>query len=65
LLALAQRARANWPTGAKLDLSYQELTTAAAEMKWLNDFSVAATFEGEFSNVTRSYPGKGIARYSW
>jgi uncharacterized protein with beta-barrel porin domain len=41
------------------------LTTASAEMKWLSGFSLAATFEGEFSNVTRSYAGKGVARYSW
>jgi len=41
------------------------LTTASAEVKWLNGFSVAATFEGEFSNVTRSYAGKGVARYQW
>ncbi|MDP1911265.1 MAG: autotransporter domain-containing protein, partial [Hyphomicrobium sp.] len=41
------------------------LTTASAEMKWQNGFSLAATFEGEFSNVTRSYAGKGIARYQW
>ncbi len=41
------------------------LTTASAEMKWLNGFSLAATFEGEFSNVSRSYAGKGVARYAW
>ena len=41
------------------------LTTASAELKWLNGFSLAATFEGEFSDVTRSYAGKGVARYSW
>jgi uncharacterized protein with beta-barrel porin domain len=41
------------------------LTTASAEMKWLNGFSLAATFEGEFSDVTRSYAGKGVARYAW
>ena len=41
------------------------LATASAEMKWLNGFSLAATFEGEFSDVTRSYGGKGVARYSW
>jgi autotransporter-associated beta strand protein len=41
------------------------LTTASAEMKWLNGFSLAGTFEGEFSNVTRSYAGKGVARYAW
>ena len=41
------------------------LTTAAAEMKWLNGWSAAATFEGEFSDVTRSYAGKGSVRYAW
>jgi uncharacterized protein with beta-barrel porin domain len=41
------------------------LTTASAEVKWLNGWSTAATFEGEFSDVTRSYAGKGVARYSW
>ena len=41
------------------------LTTASAEMKWSNGFSLAATFEGEFSNVSRSYAGKGVARYAW
>ena len=41
------------------------LTTASAELKWRNGLSLAATFEGEFSNVTRSYAGKGVARYVW
>jgi uncharacterized protein with beta-barrel porin domain len=41
------------------------LTTASAEMKWLNGISLAATFEGEFSDVTRSYAGKGVVRYAW
>jgi uncharacterized protein with beta-barrel porin domain len=41
------------------------LTTASAELKWMNGWSAAATFEGEFSNVTRSYAGKGVARYAW
>ncbi|OIQ67359.1 extracellular serine protease precursor [mine drainage metagenome] len=41
------------------------LVTASAEMKWLNGWSAATTFEGEFSSVTRSYAGKGVARYSW
>jgi len=36
------------------------LTTASAEMKWMNGWSAAATFEGEFSNVTRSYAGCDI-----
>jgi uncharacterized protein with beta-barrel porin domain len=41
------------------------LTTASAELKWTNNWSVAATFEGEFSDVTRSYAGKGVVRYAW
>ncbi|WP_439923276.1 autotransporter outer membrane beta-barrel domain-containing protein [Nitrobacter sp. JJSN] len=41
------------------------LVTGAAEMKWIDDWSVAATFESEFSNVTRSYAGKGTVRYVW
>jgi len=36
------------------------LTTVSAEMKWMNGWAVAATFEGEFSDVTRSYSGKGV-----
>ena len=41
------------------------LTTASVEMKWRNNWSIAATFEGEFSNVTSSYAGKGVVRYAW
>jgi uncharacterized protein with beta-barrel porin domain len=41
------------------------LTTASAEVKWTNGWSAAATFEGEFSDVTRSYAGKGVVRYTW
>jgi len=45
--------------------SNSALTTAAAEIKWMNGWSVAGTFEGEFSDVTRSYAGKGVVRYAW
>ncbi|PDT88628.1 autotransporter domain-containing protein [Bradyrhizobium sp. Y36] len=41
------------------------LTTASAQMNWMNGWSASATFEGEFSNVTRSYAGKGLVRYAW
>lgn len=41
------------------------LVTASAETKWANGWSAAATFEGEFSDTTRSYAGKGVARYAW
>jgi len=41
------------------------LTTLSAEMKWLNGWIAAATFEGEFSNVICAYAGKGVLRYAW
>jgi uncharacterized protein with beta-barrel porin domain len=41
------------------------LVTASVEKKWLNGWSAAATFEGEFSDVTSSYAGKGVVRYTW
>jgi hypothetical protein len=44
---------------------YSALTTASVEMKWVNGWSAAATFEGELSNVTSSYAGKGVVRYAW
>jgi len=46
-------------------LASSALTAASAEMKWRNGFAVCATFEGEFSNVTRSYAGKGVVRHVW
>ncbi|WP_249119249.1 MULTISPECIES: autotransporter domain-containing protein [unclassified Bradyrhizobium] len=41
------------------------LVTGSAEMKWINGWSIAGSFEGEFSNVTESYAGKGVVRYAW
>jgi T5SS/PEP-CTERM-associated repeat protein/autotransporter-associated beta strand protein len=41
------------------------LTTASAELNWLNGWSAAASFEGDFSEVSRSYAGKGMVRYAW
>ncbi|MBO4221118.1 autotransporter domain-containing protein [Bradyrhizobium neotropicale] len=41
------------------------LTTASLEMKWLNGWSAAGTFEGEFSGISQSYAGKGMVRFSW
>jgi outer membrane autotransporter protein len=41
------------------------LTTASLEMKWRNGWSAAATFEGEFSDVARSYAGKAFVRHAW
>jgi len=41
------------------------LVTAAAEMKWPSRWSAGAVFEGQFSNVTNSYAGKGVVRYAW
>jgi uncharacterized protein with beta-barrel porin domain len=41
------------------------LTSASAEVKFASGLSLAATFEGELSDVTASYAGKGIVRYAW
>ena len=41
------------------------LTTAAAELKWRNGFSVSGTFEGEFGSNVASYAGRGVVRYQW
>ena len=41
------------------------LTSASAEMNFNGGWSVAATFDGEFSDVSRSYAGKGVVRYAW
>lgn len=41
------------------------LASASAEIKWRNGFSVAATFEGELSDVSQTYTGKGVLRYNW
>jgi uncharacterized protein with beta-barrel porin domain len=41
------------------------LTTASAEVKWRNGFSLMGTFEGEFAGNVRSYAGKGVARFQW
>ena len=41
------------------------LTTVSAEMTWHNGWSLAATFDGEFSDVSSSYAGRGVLRYRW
>jgi hypothetical protein len=38
------------------------LTAASIECKWINNWSIAATFEGEFSDVTASLQGRGALR---
>jgi autotransporter-associated beta strand protein len=56
---------ASFVAGGAAQASDAALTTASVERKWTNGFSLAGTFEGEFSNVTRSYAGKAVARYAW
>lgn len=34
-------------------------------MKWKNGLSLAGTVEGEFSQSTQTYTGKGTVRYEW
>jgi uncharacterized protein with beta-barrel porin domain len=56
---------ASFVVGGAAQASDSALTTGSLEMQWRNGWSAAATFEGEFSNVTQSYAGKGVARYIW
>ena len=58
------RARASSSTAPRRH-SDSALATAAIERKWTNGWSAVAAFKGEFSNVTRSYAGKGVVRYAW
>ena len=41
------------------------LTSLGADFNWLNGWSARAGFEGAFSDVSRSYAGKGLLRYTW
>jgi fibronectin-binding autotransporter adhesin len=41
------------------------LTSASAEVMLGGGLSVGATYEGEFSNLTRSHAGKGVVRLVW
>jgi autotransporter-associated beta strand protein len=56
---------ASFVVGGAAQATDAALTTASIERKWSSGFSLAGTFEGEFSNVTRSYAGKGVVRYAW
>jgi hypothetical protein len=48
-------AGASFVVNGAAQASDSVLTTASIERKWINNGSIAATFEGEFSNVTSSY----------
>ena len=50
--------------GARVDAD-SALLSGSAEMKWLSGFSIAGTFDGEFSGNVTSYSGKGVFKYSW
>ncbi|MET4331883.1 autotransporter-associated beta strand protein [Bradyrhizobium sp. i1.15.2] len=50
--------------GARVDAD-SALVSASAEMKWLSGFSIAGTFDGEFSGNVTSYAGKGVFKYAW
>ncbi|WP_249225194.1 autotransporter family protein [Tardiphaga alba] len=41
------------------------LFSAGADMKWNNGFSLAGSFDGEFSDTSRGYGGRAVLRYTW
>ena len=56
---------ASFVVGGAAQASDSALASASLDMKWMTGWSAAATFEGEFANVTSSYAGKGVVRYAW
>jgi len=62
---MSQNAEAAFVVNGARPNADSALVSAGAEMKWLNGFSLAATFEGEFSGNVTSYAGKGVAKYTW
>jgi hypothetical protein len=47
------------------EAAWAACTPKADDNVTANGFSIAATFEGEFSDVTESYAGEGVVRYAW
>jgi hypothetical protein len=41
------------------------LSTASAEIKWLNGWSLEGWIETESARHLSSYAGKGVVRYQW
>ncbi|BAT58188.1 extracellular serine protease precursor [Variibacter gotjawalensis] len=56
---------AGFTVGGAAQASDSALASAAIELKFNNGWSAGATFDGEFSNVSSRYAGKGVVRYSW
>lgn len=56
---------ATFVTGGARPSADAALLSVGADMKWHNGWSVAASFDGEFSRNTAGYAGKGSVRYAW
>ena len=56
---------ASFVVGGASPAANAALTTASAELTFRNGITLGTTFEGEFSEVTRSYAGRGVVRYNW
>ena len=41
------------------------LASLSAEVAWRSGWAASATFDGQFSDTTQSYAGKGVVRYAW
>ena len=64
-IPLATQAGSSYAFAGTTQAFDSALTTASAEMRWSNGWLAAATFEGEFSSVMRSYGGKAAVRHAW
>jgi uncharacterized protein with beta-barrel porin domain len=41
------------------------VTSAGAELRFLNGWTIAARFDGEFADRAQTYAGTGTLRYTW
>ena len=41
------------------------LVSAGADLAWMNNITLSGMFEGQFSDTTTGYGGKGTVRYVW
>jgi uncharacterized protein with beta-barrel porin domain len=56
---------ATFTTNGALPSADALLASVGGTMAWHNGWSVAAVAEGEFSDTTRGYTGRGTLRYAW
>jgi len=63
--AVAQDGSASFIVNGAAVTPDAALTTASAEVMLTSGLSFALSYEGEFSQLTRSHAGKGVVCFTW